>query len=326
MADSLLPRSPLSARSDGRRSAAVPRSAKFHRRRGGLISLLVHLVAIAVAASWTWPPIPDAVSTIDAVWSEPVDSDQTVDLTMLDERPTSTPDGGAAGGMIPTSELIDAEDRKLVVCDPAVTPLVLPRRGTLSTLTELSAPVATSPGTGSGAGEGTGAGFFGLDPERTGSVVFVVDSSRSMNHPHDSPSKTRYRRLKLELIRCIMEMSASQSFYVIFFSSETQPMPATGLQPADPRHREPYLRWIAGMNSGGAPTDPLPALDLALRLRPATICFLTDGEFDQRIQRRLTALQQSTTAIHTFAFGEPAAAELLQTVASRNGGEYRFVP
>ncbi|OYW14289.1 MAG: hypothetical protein B7Z55_15910, partial [Planctomycetales bacterium 12-60-4] len=138
--------------------------------------------------------------------------------------------------------------------------------------------------------------------------------------------KTRFRRLKMELVKCILEMREDQSFFVVFFSDVVTPMPAAGPITSIPGPRDPYLRWIAEMNAIGAPTDPIPALGLALRLRPDVICFLTDGEFDKGIQRRLRQLQQPNTAIHTFAFGETAAEDILQAVAKNNSGEYRFIP
>lgn len=181
-------------------------------------------------------------------------------------------------------------------------------------------------GTGTGVGPGSGPGFFGIQPPAATRVVFVVDSSRSMNHPHDSPAKTRFRRVKLELLKCILEMKSDQSFYVVFFSNETTPMPAASLQPARPGVRDPFLKWVGEAPSGGGPTNPLGALELALRLQPDVIYFLTDGEFDGRINRRLLALEQRQTVIHTFAFGETLGEEVLKTLAAHNRGKYQFIP
>lgn len=179
---------------------------------------------------------------------------------------------------------------------------------------------------GRGTSLGSAPGFFGIKPPSEGRVVFVVDGSRSMNHPHESELKTRFRRMKFELLKCISEMHGEQWFYVIFFSNETLPMPAPGLQPARAGVREFYLQWIGQVDSGGSPTDPRQALRLALQLQPDVIFFLTDGEFPPGVKRQLESLRQTRVIIHTFAFGETLGEETLKILAANNRGEYRFVP
>ena len=46
------------------------------------------------------------------------------------------------------------------------------------------------------------------------------------------------------------------------------------------------------------------ALQLALRLKPDVIYFLTDGTFDFRVEQALLKVPQTGAAIHTFAFKE----------------------
>ena len=121
-------------------------------------------------------------------------------------------------------------------------------------------------------------------------------------------------------------MRPEQQFFVIFFSNEAQAMPSPVLQSATPHAKERYLKWVAMMSAEGAPTDPRGALALALQFQPDVIYFLTDGEFDKRVNRRLTKIKQERTSIHTFAFGERIGEAVLEEIARNNHGKYTFVP
>ncbi len=301
------------------------RFSSRHQWHGATASSLVHLGILGLAGLWLLPGIDDPPITLDTTWATVDDIDPIAIVPPANDLVT-TAGGRSAGFDFLASGHLDGSlhvprEPRLPSLHAAMATVITPRE-----FPALAAKVSQGIGHGRGDGVGQGTGFFGLKPSSTESVVFVVDGSRSMNHPHDSPSKTRYRRLKLELIRSIYEMQPTQSFHVIFFHREAVPMPATTLISAAPRQRDPYLRWIAEQSAGGSPTDPLPALELALTLRPDVICFLTDGEFDTRIKRRLNTLKQQQTAIHTFAFGESFAEATLKQLAIQNRGEYRFVP
>ncbi len=179
-------------------------------------------------------------------------------------------------------------------------------------------------GAGDGIGEGSGGGFFGTNVAGR-RFVYVVDASRSMNHPHDSEAKTRFKRLKIELLRSIGLMTPEMEFYIVFFNDHAIPMPAYGLQRAVPANQRRFLHWMQSIQADGK-TDPRSALQLALRLRPDVIHFLTDGNFQPVIARDLLKIRQHEVSIHTYAFGERDAEETLRAVAENNGGEYHFVP
>src|SRR5690606_18314104 len=160
-------------------------------------------------------------------------------------------------------------------------------------------------GGGSGAGEGAaeGGAFFGLAAEGR-RVVYVVDAPRSMNHPHPGPMKTRFGRVKLELIRSIGAMTPEQEFFIIYFNDQAWPMPATTLMLAVPSVRARYLRWAVEAKASVTP-DPEQALLAAVSLRPDVIYFLTDGDFQPRIVERVRrANQRSQVKIHTIGFGD----------------------
>lgn len=306
---------------------------------GWSLSLLVHVLGLGVAAMVVLPNLPAARQiAIDTAWeSETATESQplVIPKSLIPRDMTLSPDaGGSSSGDFDPSQFVAgsiAPVRNGV--EGALSPLGMASASNALALNRGVTPLPTDRntggignGTGTGVGNGNGPGFFGMAPQTGHRTVFVVDSSRSMNHPHDSPSKTRFRRLKLELLKCITEMKPEDSFYVIFFSNEAHPMPSRSFQPSRPGTRERYMQWIGAAESGGSPTNPIPALDIALRMQPDVICFLTDGEFDGLANRRLKSLNQSKIVIHTFAFGETYGEEVLRALAGNNGGEYRFVP
>lgn len=160
-------------------------------------------------------------------------------------------------------------------------------------------------GDGSGDGEGSDAAdsFFGLRPVGR-RFVFVLDCSRSMNHPHDTEAKTRFKRMKLELIKSIQGMGPESEFYLIFFNDFAIPMPSPVPVQAAEQPKLKYLYWMKEMKAEGN-TEPRIALQHALKLQPDILYFLTDGSFTYRVQQDLLSLQSGKTEIHTFAFDAP---------------------
>lgn len=180
-------------------------------------------------------------------------------------------------------------------------------------------------GNGLGDGIGNGAKFFGIAPSGR-RIVYVVDCSGSMNSKYEHEVvKTRFNRVRLELVNSIGQMDVDSEFYVIFFNNEVISMPTEEMQLATKENKEKYLRWVATASAGGGPTDPREALYKALKLGPEVVYFLTDGEFHPRINRDLLALHQYHAKIHTFAFGTNLGEFVLKKLALRNGGEYLFV-
>lgn len=169
-----------------------------------------------------------------------------------------------------------------------------------STLAQISSD-GIGNGTGDGEGDGTG-GMFGLRPVGK-RFVYVLDCSRSMNHPHDSEAKTRFKRMQMELLNSVRTMSAEQEFYFIFFNDYVIRMPSRTLVPASHDLKVKYLTWMARLQADGN-TEPRGALYAALKLNPDVIYFLTDGTFDYRVEQELLDFPQTRTTVHTFAFKE----------------------
>jgi hypothetical protein len=159
-------------------------------------------------------------------------------------------------------------------------------------------------GKGNGAGQGDGAGaFFGLRPIGK-RFVFVMDCSKSMNHPHDSEAKTRFKRMKMELLKSVATMDPEMQFFIVFFNDLAIPMPTTGLAPAFPDTKIRFLSWANTIKAIGN-TEPTHAMRIAMKLNPDVIYFLTDGTFYHRVEEDLLKLTPKHTVIHTFAFEEP---------------------
>ncbi|MBM79068.1 MAG: hypothetical protein CMJ78_00545 [Planctomycetaceae bacterium] len=164
-------------------------------------------------------------------------------------------------------------------------------------------------GQGDGLGDGEGSDFFGIHlPGK--SYIYVVDCSNSMNHPHPSGAGTRFKRVKLELVRSIRNMEPEMKFYIIFFNQLSIPMPSRAMATAIPEKQLYFLNWSQRVKALGD-TDPREALRLAIKMRPDVIYFLTDGnDFPMKVERELLAYNAGDTIIHTFKFVEPSTPEI----------------
>lgn len=285
------------------------------------VSMLVH-AGLLCACGLIWFAFPhdaDQAPAIDATiaMSKSEDSDLG-DLQLNDSVPVEemTPPviiGGQSMATVlsPVSSPVDSlmptgEQAFLSVCD-------IGRPWQNADVGRVTSPVGGAIGSREGAGVGDGFGngagsdaadsFFGLRPVGR-RVVFVLDCSRSMNHPHNTDAKTRFKRMKIELIRSIQGMGPESEFYLIFFNDFAIPMPSRGLVQAAEQPKLHYLNWMKDLKADGN-TEPREALQLALRLQPDILYFLTDGSFTYRVQQDLLNLQSGRTEIHTFAFDAP---------------------
>ncbi len=288
------------------------------------VSVTLHAAAIGVLLFLQFPAIDYVLSDpVSSRWS-PTEAPVLTIEPELQIAPIQAP--AAIPSLVAVSSTPDSSAAEILDLKIDVG-AIAPEQNPAKPKTAASGPRKGRSGRGAGTGDGGGGGkpFFDV-PSPGESIVFIVDNSRSMNHPHDSEFKTRFRRVKAELIKCIALMPADGKFSVIFFSNEIFPLPALGLQTADPVTKDATLRWIATMHSDGSPTDPRKAVILGLRLQPDRIYFLTDGEFGGAANLMLQKLRQERTIIDTFAFGERLGEDLLQQLAGNNRGQYTFVP
>jgi hypothetical protein len=205
--------------------------------------------------------------------------------------------------------------------------------GSEGTALDASPIFGAAGGTGrGGGGTGDGAGstgkasteFFGIGGYGQ-TFVYVVDASDSMNDAN------KFERARYELLQSIEQLNSDQRYYVIFYNSAAYPMDAPAPLLATPDNIAKTTEWINFVEPTGG-TNPLPALLMALTLRPDAIYFLSDGQFDPGVMNQLrfrnrpnVKLHVRQIPIHTVAFFDRIAEGLMRMIARNSGGEYRFV-
>ncbi|MBX3443958.1 MAG: VWA domain-containing protein [Planctomyces sp.] len=297
------------------RTAAVALTSVLH----GTLLMCLALVAGTPRAR------PDEGLVFNTVWDGTSQADSQPLPIRLDspggqesDALTVPPAGAAAGST-------DAVPEALLADAASVVPYV-PAQGLATPVDALAmrlASLGTGGGEGGGDGEGSG-GFFGLS-EPGDSIVYVVDCSRSMNHPHPGPAKTRMGRVKLELLKSISGLAPEQKFYILFFNHRPFPMPSSQLVNASEASKAKYLNWMAQARADGD-TEPSQALQMAVRLKPDIIYFLTDGDFRRTVVRDVSDANTGNVTIHTIGFGDNRGEPLLKAIAEQSGGKYQFIP
>jgi hypothetical protein len=173
------------------------------------------------------------------------------------------------------------------------------------------------PGEGFGRGGGTGGKFFGQGGGAK-RIVYVVDRSGSIT---DS-----MMYVKFELRRAIRSLDSTQNFYVIFFSSgPAVPMPSGKMVQATESNKMMAGDFIDGIVPVGQ-TDPSEALKMAFAEKPEEIHLLTDGEFDKKIVPLIDSLNKGKTVkVHTLCFLYSQGEPILQEIALKNNGKYKYI-
>lgn len=203
-------------------------------------------------------------------------------------------------------------------------------------------------GTGGGddGGEGTigrfpiTTGVFGIVSEGT-RFLYVLDKSLSMGSTFtwDSEGKTVFSislldAAKAELLRSLNELNDQQSFHILTYNLTVWPFNDGGnngnrLIPATAENRELGTQFVNNLYPDGN-TNHLAALDLAIKIKPDVIFFLTDGEEgDDPVPKeikRLRRLNNGHAKINVVQFVEkPRPKGTLAQLANENGGKHIFV-
>jgi hypothetical protein len=170
-------------------------------------------------------------------------------------------------------------------------------------------------------GDPTTSRFFGLGEEGASSVVYVIDCSLSMDQP-----SYKFELAKRELMRSIASLKPEHRFYVIFFAGNPVAMPGSELVDATESNKERTMTWIK--NVGVLPsTEPVAAMQQALRLKPDVVYLLSDGEFPTQYCTQIKAANRVTnpSTIYTIGFGNRSGEAQLLRIANDSGGQYRYV-
>ena len=161
--------------------------------------------------------------------------------------------------------------------------------------------------------------FFGVRA-RGLFFVYVVDCSESMIDDDRLPRAT------IELRRSVMALQAPQRFEVIFYNSESIPMPGGPIpRSADLQSKNQMLSWLRLIEPDGG-TDPRPAMRQALALHPDAVFLLSDGAFPAGTVDQITKLNAQRIPIHTVDLAGGLAGDHLKKIARDNGGRYASRP
>jgi hypothetical protein len=181
------------------------------------------------------------------------------------------------------------------------------------------------------AGGVPGTAFMGTaDPGSK--VVFVIDASGSMT------SNNSMQVAKASLVSSLQALDANQQFLIIFYDDKPTVLHLRDIQQpqlyaATEIHKTLARQKIAGIQPGTG-TRHVPALEMALKLRPDVIFFLTDAQeppiYEGELEQ-LKKLNTQKTRIHSIEFGVgqevPASVNprnFLRKLSAQNGGTYRY--
>ncbi|MFK7778826.1 MAG: hypothetical protein QM501_12030 [Gimesia sp.] len=314
--------------------------SKSEWNKGIGLSTLFHLIIICALAMLVEHQVEinssSTANIIQTRWTTPQEKTQTVtlELTAVTTKQQQASSASALTKLplaINRNSAPDTQSLSSILEGPL--PQLTQNETSLTTkyAGDIVGALLTSSAMGSsGSGNGTGSGGFFGHKTKAQKIVYVVDSSKSMNFPHDSDGKTRLGRVKLELANAILSMDEKQEFFIIFFSDFAIPMPARQLQFATPRSKKKYLSWVAKVPGFGT-TEPLQALLLALRLQPDTIYFLTDGQFDPIVVRAFNKAAKKTPRRHKIVvngicLGNREGEQVIRELTENNSGTYTFIP
>ncbi len=159
--------------------------------------------------------------------------------------------------------------------------------------------------------------------------VYVFDRSGSMDGYGGRPLKAA----KLELLASLQDLDRTHQFQIIFYNERPtifKPNPGTPqLVWGDERGKQLAKEFVNGITASGG-TRHKDALQLALRMRPDAIFFLTDADEPQLTSGELAEVRRwnQQTMIHAIEFGfgpQSNSNNFLVRLARQNGGQHAYV-
>lgn len=211
---------------------------------------------------------------------------------------------------------------------------------------------AVGSGLGSGVAGGGGLAKFGVPGGGSGigprgavfgnggnafKIVFVCDGTGDM------VTSLAFPVLKKELEGTVAKLKPKQSFNVVFFYQDDKyaAVDRTQLLSALPPNLEKLKVFLRDF-SGGAGTDPLPAITFAFSLKPDLIYFLSNGNFDKQatydqVKAHFVKLNpKKLVRVNTILLTTPNkeardieilrdAANCMEDIAKANGGKFSSI-
>lgn len=318
-------------------SAAAPTKEPVQEpaRRGGtppwLVSLAVHAVLLLLLSLFSLATLQpeDFGLWASSAPQETIDEfvefeiDPSVDFESLDtELPSELEDPGMAsfGDLSADSELSDLSSS---------TSLASNHLGEWGSLFGESGNGLSDLGMGAGGATS----FFGT-PAKAGRIVFVIDSTGSMNFGG-------LETVIVELLKSVDSMDRHQQFYVLFFSDQVYPLffpqSQTKFVRATEENKQRLRNWLDTVElcTGGV-WQLTQSLGVAYELKPDVVYLLCDGRDWDRVRasykvEAVTLLKTTPNPlgipVHTLGMGckVDADRENLATVARVNSGTFREV-
>lgn len=265
-------------------------------------SVMFHVGLLVVFAAIRWGVMPEAsIETVAADFASNETVETVTTLPKLNENSVEEA-GGVEAAPLLTESTVNPLPIATVV-DAKASPSAEVKQASRET-TNVAAKISRGTGRGNSTGNGAGQGGSFFDAAAEGDrVVYVVDCSKSMNRFYPSPERTRFGRVKRELVDSIRKLRPEQRFFVIYFNTVAHPMPAQRMISRNSIEVMDNLRWLAGFQTIGR-TNPEPALLMALGLKPDAIFFLTDGDFRANIVDNVLDANAFKTPIHAIGFGD----------------------
>ncbi|MHC4810328.1 MAG: vWA domain-containing protein [Planctomycetota bacterium] len=289
--------------------------------------MAVHIGLVAAAFLVTWtviaeraePPAPVIVADFESLSFAPLA--QLAEAPALAERPLE----------LPPVELPSEPPVSMPADDLPALDLMAPAAAAMPAAAATPSAMAPTP-----AASRLGANFVGLSTSNAREIVYVIDASGSM-----------IRTLPIvleELRRSLERLDPVQSFAVLFFQGDrfVRVPGSARLTPARPDEIDRQLAWVTANVVPEGRSNPLAALEEAVRLEPDVVFVLSEnitgsGEFEidaDELLRRLNQINPrdpETSArrvtINCIQFLDPDPRETLRRIATAHGGPggYKFL-
>ena len=248
-----------------------------------------------------------------------------------DSKPKTTPLITATTDQVHLEPLADIEVERTAPAALVLEPLAIPERPS-----ESSGLMMPTSGTLAGGGLRGSAparlgrvSFVGLGGGSARRIVYVVDASGSMIGA--------FPMILKQLRRSVDDLSAAQSFSVIFFQRDqaVETPPAGQLVRATDENKSRTLEWIRENILPSGRSSPLNALERAMALQPEVVFLLSSnitgsGRYEMNTDALLAGLDvlnpiepgsgSRKTIINCVQFLDDDPLEALKLIARRHGG------
>lgn len=181
-------------------------------------------------------------------------------------------------------------------------------------------------GTGGLGGKGR-VNVFGTSGEGY-KFVYVFDRSSSMEGSGRSPLAAS----KQELIGSLDSLEDTHQFQIVFYNEEPTAFNPSGekgkLAFATEQNKERARRFVGSISAYGS-TDHMKALEMAIKMQPDVIFFLTDADEPRLSARQLYEIRRRAAGIQInaieFGIGPKSGGDsFLARLARENGGQYAY--